>query len=368
MTYNLSQLLTAQTSDQKLTAFISTLSGKGYSATSWQTGGVQRTLIELFATSLAEQSTLLTNITSGGYLDEAEAEWLTALASEMYQVTRAPSQSAVYAVTLTNSTGTPQTINTGALWVGTTDGRRYNNTTGGTVSANGQLPISVQAESPGARYNTGAASIIIMHTPIPGITVSNASANPSVSGADAESDASVRIRCKAKWSALGAGGNDAAYIAWATDASSSVKKVKVVTNPGSAAGTVGVYIAGETSGVDSSIVKTVYDYILARCPTCVTPVVASATTQAVPITCTAYVYPAYASAYEAAANLALDELFKAVELGSPIYNSDIVIALGSVPGTDRVTLTVPSGGSDVTPTLDTATLIKGTVTITIASP
>lgn len=370
MTYNLAQLVATQTSDQRLTELLATLTGKGYAATTWQTGGLQRTLIELFAIALARQSDVLAEITKGGYLDEAENEWLTALASEVYQITRAPSVSAVYSVTLTETAGSPQSISTGALWVGTPDGKRYQSLASGdgspqVVPANSQLDILVQAESPGAAYNTGAGNIIIMHTPITGVTVNNAYANPEIAGADAEGDPSVRQRCKDKWSALGAGGNEAAYRAWATEASTSVKKVKIVTNPGGVAGLVGIYLAGETSGVSGAVVAAVQAYVRLKCPTCATPLAASATTQAVPITGNAYVWTEYAAAFPAAANAALDEVFKAVPIGAQVDYSDIVAALANVPGVDRIDLSAPL--TNTLPSANTVMLVKGTVTLPVTA-
>lgn len=366
MTYNLSQLVTTQTSDQELTTLLATLTGNGFAATSWQSGGVQRTIIELMAIALAEQSGVLTEIAKGGYLDDATGDWLTALASAIYREDRVPAQSAVYTVVLTESAGSPQTINAGALWVGTPDGRRYQSINGApvVVSANGQESLQVRAESPGAAHNTGAGSIIIMHTPIPGVTVSNASANPDTAGINEESDPALRERCKAKWAALGAGGTDAAYVYWARTASTSVRKVKVTTNP-TASGSVGITIAGDTSGLGAGIVATVQAYIRARCPNIATPVTASATTQSVNITATVRVATANAATYAAAANTALDALFVAVPIGGTIDNSDLVIALGSITGVDSVVMTAPAG--DAIPASPTAMLVKGTVLLSVVA-
>lgn len=364
MSYNLSQLVTSQTSDQELATLLTNLSANGYAATSWQSGGVQRTIVELMAIALSEQSTLIAEIANGAHLDNATGEWLTVLASGFYQEERDPAQSAVYTVVLTESDGTPHTINVGDLWLGTTDGRRYANITGGELLASGELSVEVQAESPGASYNTGAGTIIVNHTPIPGVTCTNTSANPETAGLDEESDEALRERCKAKWAAMGAGGTIDAYTYWARAASTSVRKVKVKTDI-AGGGIVTVAIAGDTSGLGAGIVATVQAYILARCPTVATPVTASATTEAVNITATVRVASAYAAAYEAAANAALDALFVAVPIGGSIDNSDFVVALGSITGVDRVVMTAPSG--DAAPSVDTALLVKGAVTLSVVS-
>lgn len=367
MAYNLSQLLATETSDTKLTAMLATLTGKGYAATAWPSGGVQRTLIELMPIALAAQDELLAAVAAGGYLDEAEQEWLTALASEMYLITRTPAQSAEYTVTLTESAGSPQVITLGALWVGTPTGLRYQNTEGKTLPANEQVSIRVRAESPGARFNTGAGTIIIMHTPIPGVTVTNVSANPVVAGLDAESDPTLRTRCKAKWEARGAGGNEAAYIAWAMDASTSVKKVKLA--PATGDGTVTIYIAGDSSGLGAEIVSAVYTYIRAKCPTCASPIVVSASTQPIDVAATVTIAAGYEATYETYANAALDEVFKALPIGGSVYVSQIITALlNPLPPAVVATLAAVSAPTlAITPATDIYYMpVKGTVTITPA--
>jgi uncharacterized phage protein gp47/JayE len=363
-TLNAASLIAVSTTDQKLAAMLAELDSLGFSATTWQSGAVHRTLIEMFAATHAAETALLAQIFKGGYLDDAEGDWLTLLAAQFFRVTRTEATSTVYTVTLYETAGSPQSIVAGAVWVGTSSGLRYVNTTGGTLLAGGSLDIQVRAEGPGAAYNVGTGAINIMHTPIAGVTCSNITGVPITSGSDAEKDAPLRQRCRDKWSSLGAGGNATAYRYWSMEASDQVKKVLVTANPGAVAGKVGVTIAGQTSGLSAGVVSTVQAALVSKCPVCATPATASATTETVPIVADVYVSADDAADYEAAANALLDEIFVDVAIGGTIYESELITAL-QIPAGSAGYVDMTSPTADVSPTVATALLVKGTPTITV---
>ena len=369
-TYTLSQVLDTQTTDEKLAELLATLTSEGFSATSWQDGSVQRTLIELYAKALSEQTTLNAAVANGGFLDSATGLWLSLLAEGFYGIVRTPAQSAVYVVTLTNSTAAPVTINEGALWVGTTSGLRYQNTASVTIAAGGQGSVSVRAESPGAQYNVGANKIIIMNTAVPGVTCTNASATPTTVGLDEQTDAALRQLCRDKWQSLGAGGTAGAYRYWAMTANANVAKV-LAKRSVMALGTVAIYLAGQTSGVDAATVSDVSEYIVDRCPLCVTPAVGSATTQTVNVSATAYVQAAYAGAYSALAIAAVNNVFVGLDIGDDddttttdiLQLSDINLALRTCSdGVDNVIISTPT--ADVEPATEGVLLVPN-ISITV---
>ena len=72
--------------------------------------------------------------------------------------------------------------------------------------------VPVEAEIPGMAHNLGPGYLTVLPEPVAGIaTVSNEADWITVAGADAESDDSLRLRCRNQFSAVGQYHHDAAY-------------------------------------------------------------------------------------------------------------------------------------------------------------
>ena len=75
------------------------------------------------------------------------------------------------------------------------------------------MPGEVRAESPGTAYNVSGSTLLL--TPVSpalaGVTVTAASDWIAPSGTPEESDASLRARCRLRWSTLGRGATLEAY-------------------------------------------------------------------------------------------------------------------------------------------------------------
>lgn len=99
-------------------------------------------------------------------------------------------------------------------------------------------------------------------------------------GADEESDASLRQRCKARWPDLSDTPTDDVYTAMCKVASASVTKARVANNMSTAA-QVDITIAGPNGTVSGAVVSDVQDYIDARQAFTDVPVVAAAGTMAI---------------------------------------------------------------------------------------
>jgi hypothetical protein len=82
-------------------------------------------------------------------------------------------------------------------------------------------------------------------------------------GADEETDALLSARCENRWPALGNFAVRDAYELMASEASASVARVRVVTDPSTAA-TVHIYIAGSTGVVSAATEAAVQAYVDAR--------------------------------------------------------------------------------------------------------
>lgn len=309
MTTSFSTLTTAKTSAQYLSEILATLAGQGFPVTAWQSGNAGRTLAQADAVALADLRAVIADVARGGYLDTATGDWLTLLAAGLFDITRTPAVFAVGSVTLSCvSTAGPYNITAGALVV--TDGTRRwrsTNTTTLTLPSGGSLVVEVRAESPGAAYN-GSGSLLST-TPVSpslaGVTVTAASSWLTTSGAAEESDASLRARCRLRWSTLGRGATLEAYEYNAlTSGVSAVTRAQVVAGVGD--GTLTVYIAQASTAATSPQVAAVQAHIDGVCPVTDTPAVTAAT--AVPIDVTATVYVAAASNTSANRTLATDAI------------------------------------------------------------
>lgn len=121
-TYDIDSLLAAQTADQWSAQLLADAASSGLSTTSWQSGGVVRTLLAICAQADYATDAVIALAARGGFLDFAadptvtadpsvtpgvESGWLDLLASSGYNVTRAASTFATGTAVLTNTSATP---------------------------------------------------------------------------------------------------------------------------------------------------------------------------------------------------------------------------------------------------------------------
>jgi uncharacterized phage protein gp47/JayE len=134
---------------------------------------------------------------------------------ELLDVPRNDAAAATGEVTFTNDTASGVAVTTGtevavpAVDVDA-DPLIYRTTAGGTVPASGTLTLPVEAVSTGSEFNTAAASISMVLSPVSGVTVSNATA--ITGGADVELDEPYKERLLLEFSRPRGGGTKADYI------------------------------------------------------------------------------------------------------------------------------------------------------------
>lgn len=287
----LADLIPSKTAAQLREAVLTRLSGVGFPVTSWASGGVARTLVEGFASLVADARVAIMLVAKGGLLDEAERAWLTLLAKSAFDLERILATFAVGEVTLTESAGSgPHTVTAGQMIVGrngsgSTPARRFVAVTGGTLNPNGTLTIRVKAEEPGTAYNLAHGEIAYLFTPIPGVTVAAASgwltAADCTPAVDEETDARLRQRCRDRWATLGSGFTRAAVRFWCTSAlfvdGTSVGCTRVGFAPVPGDGTYVVYVASSTGGLGSTGVTRLQAVLEERCPITDSPTVTDAT-------------------------------------------------------------------------------------------
>jgi phage-related baseplate assembly protein len=324
-----------------------------FPTTAWQPGTVPLTLIENDAFALEDLDRLIAAVAAGGLVDYAQGPWLDLLALNVYGLTRRLAVSTKGRIVLSDTAGAgPFDIALGQLWVASGDGKRFVNSSPGTLPKAGTLALEVTAESPGIAWNVGNNAITTMVTVLPGVTVANPDPGSGAwwrqAGNDQESDASLQGRCRTRWATLAIGATADAYTFWARNASSAVTRVKVSAS--SVPGEVLVYLAGASGGVAADVVAAVQADLSGRVPLTSTVMVLSA--QAVPIrvTGTVNVLAAQAASAQGAAEAALAAHVTSLPIGGiqltsggrGLSRESLVAAIAGQTGVVDLALTTPA--------------------------
>jgi uncharacterized phage protein gp47/JayE len=299
MALTLAQLLTPSTEAESLQTILDILDGFGFSATSWQSGGLARTLCQMVAKFHSDFTTERVTLAEGRYNDTATGGFLTLLSTSQWNNDRIPALTTQTNVLLSdpNSVG-PYTITLGQLVGVDPGGNTYRNTTAGTILVGGTLTLQFDAEVAGS---ASVPTTIDLATPLAGITATVVT--PIIrQGSDEETDDTLRVRNSTKWSTLAYAGPADAYISWALAADPHVTRAYVDDLNPRGPGTIDLYCAGATGGVDSSVPVNVSNYIegavdgIVRRPLGSNLQVFSATTTTVSIVATLYVSSSYSTA------------------------------------------------------------------------
>jgi len=352
MVTTVADLIVARTIDAIVTEQLDELAAEEFPATSWQPGSVPRSLVKADATAMAAMDSNVSALAKAAFLDDAEGDWLTLHARSRFDVTRVAATYTTGRVTLTVASGAgPYTISAAQLLV--TDGvRRWRstNTSAVTVTSSAPVSIEVRAESAGTSYNVSTGTITSIISPaLAGLSVSNPVYSNgtwiTTAGADVESDASVRRRCRARWGTLGRGANDAAYEYWARTGhgrEAEVTRAAVVWGLGD--GTLTIYLAGPSGAVSSGVENAVGGWIETNRPGTDYPTVVSATAHVVSIMGTIRVAAASDSTENrAVATDALATYFAGLDIGEDVDLGELYHALYQARGVIDVDIVQPPG-------------------------
>jgi len=364
MVATVASLITARSADAIVSEQLDVLAGEEFPVTSWQPGSVPRSLVKADATSMAAMDTNVANLAKAAFLDDSEGDWLVLLAKSRFDVDAEPAGYTVGRVLLTVASGAgPYTLSAAQLLV--SDGaRRWRSTNTGSVVVTSAAPVSIEvrAESAGAAYNVASGAVTQVITPaLAGLSVSNpvyASGTwVTTAGADRESDASVRARCRARWGTLGRGANDAAYVYWARTGHSrtaEVTRASVVWGIGD--GTLTIYLAGPSGPVSTPVENAVGAWIERNKPGTDYPTVVSASARVVSLVATVRVDAASDSAANRAlATDALAAYFAALAIGDDVDLGALYHALYQATGVIDVDISQPASDVSVN-TNEVATL------------
>ena len=388
MALTLTQLRTVKTRAEWLTSILSLLNQLGFTATSWQEGSIQRTIIETVAGVASDINAMVAALSYLMFVRDASGEALTQLALSNYQVTRTTSGSTRGYVRLTGgASGPPHTVAASELVV-SNGSKTYRNLATFTVNASSYVDVLVEAEEPGDASNVGNSTITTIMTPLAGVTCSNPAYGTTgtwitVPGVNEESDAALRERCYDRWSTLAAVEAISDRYEYVSRTELPNCRVKVDSSNPDGPGTIRIYLAqddGVASGAEATAVN---NAIAAECfggpdaPTTPYHTTIAATAAAVAITGTVF-YDASltdSATCQTAVEAAVSAYINAAPIGGYSYGSGadniidrdgIIDAIRNVTGVKKVTLSSPSGDTAVA-AYAVATAGTFTVTYTAAS-
>lgn len=358
MPLSLAQLRTTMTRAECLTSILSTLQTLGFAATSWQSGGVVRTLLTAVAQVWSDMTNVVDSMSRATFNVDSTGDALTAFSLSHYDNTRAAALYTSGLATLTCSAAAgPYVIAVGQLQASdSVNGYTYRNTTGGVLAAGGTLQLTWQAEVAGADRNIANSTLTTLNTALAGVTVNNPDPGTGIwitsYGTDAETDATLQTRNTSRWSTLSYASPGDAYVQFALAADADVTRVEVDdANPGGP-GTVDVYIARSTGTATAPDVATVQAYVDLKRP-CTSDVdVVAALTQAQNFTATVYITAAYnTTATQLAVVAARDAYLATLPIGGTVLppgttgymiHSELTALMTAVDGVVAVVWTAPT--------------------------
>lgn len=296
--------------------------GQNFTPSNYVPGDPLRTLLELAGEGVADAERYIAQLAEGGYLHTAQGAWLTELVRSHFGLDRQGSTFARglvrFAATAAGAVAMPA-----GMIVGTLSGRRYLTLEAASVPAGGTADVPVQAESPGTAYNVPVGVINVLHTPLPGLSVTNPPGWLTQAGADEESDVSLRARAGLRWAELGGGATRAAYEYWALSAHPSVDRVRVLDEHPRGQGTVDVIVWG-TGGLGELVVDEVDAFIQARRPITADVLVYAATERVMPFTVRLYAPGVLRPAVEADVLAGLERWQLDLGIGGRVYAAQVI--------------------------------------------
>lgn len=248
---SLKQLTTETTRSSTLSWLIARLASLGFQTTGWQPGRIQQSMLSTNATTGASIASVASQIAEGGYSSTAKGAMLTMLSRSHFDNERVAAVKTAGGFLLASTSTSPYTVKVGELIISDSQGVKFGNITGGTLTAGGTLSIQVEAKLGGTLGNIGNLSILTLLTPLAGVTVTNPSPGSgapwyTITGADEEQDTELHQRNATKWALLSVEKTKTALenLALKQD---GVSKVYVNdTNP-RGPNTTDVFVAGQSS-------------------------------------------------------------------------------------------------------------------------
>lgn len=310
--------------------------------TSWSPFSVPRILIEIFAVAYTFIMNLVKKIAAGGLNNTSTGKWLTLLSQQVYDNERFQGVPAQGLAKVSDTAGAgPFTLAQGVFLLQTAGGLRYRASSTVTLPKNGSnVIVPMTAESPGSKYNVGGSALVVVGTPLPGVTATNDTDWLTVQGTDDESDTELQTRNSQRWASLAPAFTDAGYSFYAKQAApGAVTRTATRVSP-SVAGQVDLWLAGQSGGVAGGVVTQVQTALNQIEPITCTVNVMTATAHVFTIAGAFNYFSSHAATIHADVDAALQAFFSTVQLGPTgvMYLSQLIDALQDVPGCRNVDL------------------------------
>lgn len=318
------------------------------------------------------------------FLDGAQGDDLTQLASDHWAITRRAATKAAGTVTVTRASAdaTSQTLAIGTVVATTRDSRgaevRYITLTAASwaVSTNGARTVNVEAETAGVAGNLAAINLItrLVSSPPAGGTYSITSSTQPAGGAEQESDADLRDRVRRYPSTLRRGTLYALEYGALSTSNAGVSKANAIQ---SETGLVTVYVSdasgassGTTHEVDPDLVddglmttRVAIELLNWACAGSLVQVSGGAV-QTVNITVSLSVRLGVdVTQLIADVEDAISARVNRLTIGDTLYKSDIVNAVKAVDPDNIVNVTVDLPATDTVPTTPGNIIRAGTITV-----
>lgn len=217
MALDIEDLVTPPTADEVLASLLSVAAALGLSTTSWQSGQPSHTILRLVANVIASTMSVVSTIARGGLLDWAGSVtpeygpgWLDVLVAAGWSTVRRPATYATTDVTITTTAACiGGTYAAGAFRVAR-GAVTYSNASTIVIPAGvGSVTGSFVAAVAGSAGSSGVGTITTVVTTLAGTSCTNSAA---AVGADAELNADLVTKCKAKWQSISVDGPAGAYV------------------------------------------------------------------------------------------------------------------------------------------------------------
>jgi hypothetical protein len=224
----LSVLVSTTTQPQALSTILGIAGFLGLSTTAWQPLGMVRTILATVAQVVANFTSLVSNQAQGGYASLAAimpgggsqfvdsqgylTTWMTLIASQVFNVTRNPATFAQGLLPILNNTGTLQSGGAGTLHAkDLATGATFTNPSAYTIASGPGVTTNVPmvADVAGSNSTVPVMTVLSLTTPISGCAVQPLAADWT--GAAAETNAALLVRCVAKLGSLSPNGAAGAY-------------------------------------------------------------------------------------------------------------------------------------------------------------
>lgn len=220
------QLRTPMTETQALNFLLDTLTSLGFRVGSWHEGSVQRNVLTAFARNGAGLSRVVSDLVYN-LIDNPNGQWLDLLGRTLYRLTRDPGAFAIREVVFTAPASSPPTVieNGTQVRASSVAFSVVNLVAPVTILPGTSVTFTVRADAVGRDGNTGVLPRVIGKGGLRAAWLGE----PSVNGADRETDARYLTRCDLRFAELTYSVGLRAYELWALNAAPSVNRVRALT-------------------------------------------------------------------------------------------------------------------------------------------